>query len=268
VLNQKPLPGDLLDYGNPLSEEIIAFWLFNNDGNYLSNKVFDLSGNAYDGILQGGYIWTAAKYDNGLDFNGTTGLFEADGFMGTGDLTLIALVYAQGWGENVRYGNELFCNGKIYFAFSDESDSLLFSSDGGNTRPKSATSSIALNTWTHCAATRTSAGVVNFYVDGVLSGTADQASGTPAAGSQNDSVGGRADGAYCFDGIFDHAVAYNRILPASEISQLYQEPFCMFKRRRRIIAPEDIAAPVGMTCPVISSKGIHSTVFGGQVIAA
>ena len=49
--------------------------------------------------------------------------------------------------------------------------------------------SFNLDIWTHMVVIRTSTGLAYFYTNGVLSGTADQNSGTPMVGVGNVSIG-------------------------------------------------------------------------------
>ena len=70
------------------------------------------------------------------------------------------------------------------------------------------------------AITRTSTGGANIYIDGVLSGTANQSSGTPVAGSTNTLIGGNASN-YGHKGLIPSIRILNGILTAQEIAQMF-----------------------------------------------
>jgi hypothetical protein len=86
----------------------------------------------------------------------------------------------------------------------------------------SATSSIALGTPYVVIVTRTSAGVLNFYVNGALSGSANLASGTPAAGTPT-YIGNLAAGNRGFDGDIAEVAVIGSILTAQQITNLTQQ---------------------------------------------
>ena len=77
----------------------------------------------------------------------------------------------------------------------------------------------ALNTWYHLAVTATPAGALTFYINGVSSGTA-----TGSAATWTESlfgIGAATNGQDKFNGKISSLAAYNRVLTASEISNLY-----------------------------------------------
>jgi len=61
----------------------------------------------------------------------------------------------------------------------------------------------------------------NFYVNGVLSGTPNQNSGTPEAGTTNLAIGNDTFANRSFDGTIDDVRIYNRVLSAQEVKRLY-----------------------------------------------
>jgi hypothetical protein len=70
-------------------------------------------------------------------------------------------------------------------------------------------------------ATRDAAGLANIYLNGVLSGTADQTSGTPVAGTTNVQIGNNSSLVNTFDGYIDDVRIYNRVLTVAEINRIY-----------------------------------------------
>jgi hypothetical protein len=141
--------------------------------------------------------------------------------LGTGDLTISAWVYPKSRGEN---GNgSILDNRKVIFGMYDTAcaSCIVFSSDGQSNYAKSANGSVPFNQWSYVTATRNSSGVANVYVNGVLSGSANQNSGTPAAGGFGVQIGNTLFASRTWDGYIDDLRVYNRILSTNEISQLY-----------------------------------------------
>jgi len=119
-------------------------------------------------------------------------------WVGTSSLTFGCWVNLDGYG-NANAGR-LFENGKTLLRWDGGNTRMLFSSDG-STSVTSATGSIQLNRLIFISVTRTAAGVTNCYVDGVLSGSADQASGTPVGGTNNVIFGNRNGGDKATEGV-------------------------------------------------------------------
>jgi hypothetical protein len=166
-----------------------------------------------------GCIWTPS----GFYFDGVDDLitFESD-FIGTSACTIMGWIKPTGWGANNHA--RILENMKLYFHISSNaggaSNAMMFSSDY-STIAVSANNSITLNQWNHVAVTRASDGKANFYVNGQLSGTPDQSSGTPTAGTTNIVVGNRLAGDRGFAGTIDDLSVYNRILTLQEIQAHY-----------------------------------------------
>ncbi len=95
---------------------------------------------------------------------------------------------------------------------------LRFRSDG-STSANSGTDMFDINNWTLGAITRTAAGVVNFYKNAVLNGSADQDSGTPVAGTTNLIVGATSTASQVWDGKIEPVRCILGILTTKEISQ-------------------------------------------------
>ena len=155
----------------------------------------------------------ALLYFDGVDDT----LSNAADVIGTGDVTVFAVIKPIGWGgTNV---GRIIGNGQFFIAVTNSNSRLYASSDNSVTTAFSANSSIALSTSYVVAVTRTSAGVANIYINGTLSGTADQASGTPAAGSPT-YIGNRAAFDRAFDGYLGLMGVYNSILTVAQINSI------------------------------------------------
>lgn len=145
----------------------------------------------------------------------TKSAYNAADLIGTGDVTIFAVIKPRGFGGG-GYGS-IINNSKFVLYVNDTLDRIFASSDGGVNNASSANSSIVLNTSYVIAVTRTSAGVVNIYINGVISGSADQASGTPAAGTPT-YIGNSAAGTRGFDGDIDEIAIYSGILTTAQIT--------------------------------------------------
>lgn len=109
-------------------------------------------------------------------FNGSTSKIELTGMNGLAGITTISARI-----RPLALGGYLLTNTKVKL-YVNSSGYLTFSRDG-TTYINSGAGSIAINTDYNILITSTAAGVTNFYINNVLSGTANQAAGTPASGT-------------------------------------------------------------------------------------
>lgn len=179
--------------------------------NYLTG-----SNNGVDGLEVGGDFDGDAS-----SLNETTG---SPDFIGVSALTVTGWFKIRGWGaastgrivDNARFGIVFVNTGK-----------LLSSSDGYVTNAQSAADSVILNQWHHFMVTRTATGVTNFYIDGVLSGTADQpgdADGVlSAVGATAVYIGNRAAQDRGCDGIIKDLRFYTEVKNANFANYLYKQ---------------------------------------------
>jgi hypothetical protein len=147
----------------------------------------------------------------------TKSLSNAADLIGTGNVTVFAVIKPRGWGGN-NIGR-IIDNSKFLINVHSTNSRLRATSDGG-TVVYSANSSIALGTSYVVIVTRTATtGLINFYINGVLSGSADQASGTPATATPT-YIGNSTTGVAGFDGDIFESGIYSVILSASQIRSL------------------------------------------------
>lgn len=177
-------------------------------------------------ISSGTYTTTAPSYN----FDGSDDYIDLGADKPTdltGDITISAWINPEGWGENNQ--GRIIDNGKLLMFIVSDGRVFLYSNASLSTA--SQTSSISLNTWQHVLITRNSAGdETNFYIDGVLSGTANQNSGTPSnIDLTNTFIGNREAGDKTFDGQISGLKIWNRILSdgsggtENEIEYLYNK---------------------------------------------
>lgn len=210
---------NLTQAANPSTTNLTAYWSF-DEGTASTSS--DSSGNAHTGSLNGNVSWGTGNIGTAVLFSSTTGQYINTGsdYIGTGDTTISGWIYPRsGGGSSI---GRIIDNSQMIIRMGT-SNRLSASSNGGTTTINSANSSVSYNTWTHFVVTRTSAGIINFYINGSLSGTADQNSGTPATTGTNVYIGNRASGSLtaAWDGYLDDMRVYSRILTGGEISDLY-----------------------------------------------
>ncbi len=152
------------------------------------------------------------------NFNGLTSaiaLTETNGL--TSDITLSARIRPIAFGEG--NAGRIFSNSKVMF-YVNSSGYLTFTRRDESTLINSGAASIVINTDYYVVVTSTSAGVTNFYINGVLSGTANQAAGTPASGLSY-YLGNSAANDKTFQGRLSKIKCWGRILTTEEILNLY-----------------------------------------------
>ena len=165
------------------------------------------------GVVRDGSVY--AMYCNGSTSKLDCGNYDDL----TGDKSFIAWIKPYSFGEN-GFGR-IFENGKTNLSTGWTDDNLLFTSDGAVSLIESAVSSIVLGLWQLAIVTRTSAGIANIYINGILSGSANQDSGTPVAGSTNIFVGNNSAGSATFYGLINQNRIEDSILTAQTVMQIY-----------------------------------------------
>jgi len=169
--------------------------------------------------VQSSGTWTTTGL--AYDFDGTDDYIDLGADKPTdltGDITISAWIYPESAGENG--GGRIIDNGK-FVAFTTGARTAFTGDD--STVIQSA-ESIVFDNWYHLLITRPSAGTnTNIYINGVLSGTANQDSGTPAGGTTNTFIGNRDAGDRTFDGQISGLKIWNRVLSTDEIGYLYNK---------------------------------------------
>jgi len=170
-----------------------------------------------------GATWTDCRWTGkgGLNFDGTDDYVDlGTDMIGTGADSVSAWIYLDSYGE----GNlgTIVANGELYFYLSTANAQIRFMSDG-SVSIGSDLNSILLNRWYHVVVTRDATGAnTNFYINGVLSGTPNQNSGTPTAGAFNVLIGDGVAPTEHFDGKIDEVAIYDKALTAQEIENHYK----------------------------------------------
>jgi len=224
---QKAVTGLRLNSRHPLNRSLVGLWPFNEGS---GNKLFDLSGNQLPGTIYNA-TWTQGPNGPCLNFNGSSAYIDTNCYrsFSSGPLTFIIWFRT----ANSTY-QVLFNKASTYqniIDISTESDNLANSVyDGSDWRGYSDSSRDWTDGTWHMAASVINSTNITLYGDGKYLGTDTHDNSFPT--NSNPWIIGRRgfSSYYYFDGDIDHAMLLSRDSSASEIAQLYREPFCMFER--------------------------------------
>jgi hypothetical protein len=202
---------------NAAPSGLVAAYGFNEGS---GTTLTDLSGNGNHGTISGA-TWTASgKYGSALLFNGTSAQVtipnSASLQLSTG-MTLEAWVYPTsaptGWRSVVTKNVDAY----YLMAASNPNDRPAAGGTWGSGNQNTfGTAGLAVNTWTHLAATFDGA-MVRLYVNGVqVASQAQSATLAPTTGTLE--IGGDAYPGEFFAGRIDEVRVYNRALTAAQIT--------------------------------------------------
>ena len=236
---------------HPLSGGLVGLWLMNADS---GNTVQDLSGNGHTGLLSGGASWTTGKYGSAINFSsGDEVIFgsvtEVPKLV-VDHITVVTWIYLN---ANLTQWTPVYSNGSyntsgIWFALSSaESLCAYHTSDpGGYDAFVSTGAAVPINEWCQIAVTWDGT-TKTVYLNGAYNGSESIAAGNLDWSGGTDFVWGAGDyGTPNYK--LDHGYVYNRALSASEIQQLYREPFCM------MYDPYQLDLYSGYVPPVVSGN--------------
>jgi len=158
-----------------------------------------------------------------LNFNGVDSKIDC-GVPDTlvGDISISTWVKPYSYGEgNAGHIISTHADGiNLFITTSD--NKVSFSKDGGGHTASAANNTIILSKWMHIIVTSVADGTSNIYLNGILSGSADQAAGT--LGETVDLlIGNRSAEDRTFDGLINDVCIYSGILTANEANQAYTE---------------------------------------------
>lgn len=251
MFDQKPLPGDLLDYGCSLSDGLVGFWPMGEDNN--SKKVFDLSGSNLTGTLAGNAHFVAGKYGSAINCDGSgdwvdvahNPVFD----FGTGDFS--GVVYARNT-EGTYFGllsHHHNPGWSFYWMGSNGSDNMRLAVEA--TYKNSGVAVTFDDGLWHPLGFSKQGDNVYFYYDGLPSGSNSGLSGKSATSTDVLRIGALSYASAEILGDISHAYIWGRTLSASEHALLCREPFCMVRTRRRRIIYDEIAA-AGLSIPIVA----------------
>ena len=182
----------------------------------------DGSGHGNNGTITAGTGGSATGWrgdaNGAYEFDGAdTKIDCASDFVGTTAITVTAWINISSLGENNT--GKLIDNGKFQIKTSSSGGVRLRIYSDGATQTRSGV--LPLNRWVYIAVTRDATGAnTNTYFDGVLTGSANQNSGTPTAGTTNVIIGNNNAQTNTLDGKVQYLRIYNRILSLDEITAI------------------------------------------------
>jgi hypothetical protein len=154
-----------------------------------------------------------------MNFNGSTSKLDlGTDFISSIECSIVGWIKMFGWGASNL--GKIVSNGKLEVFVNSSSSYLQLQSDA-STSASSAVSSLTLLQWYHFAVTRTTLGVANLYINGELSGTSNQSSGTPATGTTNFIVGNNNATTRGFNGLISQLQIFKDVLSGEDVSMLF-----------------------------------------------
>jgi hypothetical protein len=152
--------------------------------------------------------------------NGTTDLVDTDSdWIDDNAVTVTAWIRPETAGENSA--GHIYCNGKFVVALDNTNARISVTSDGGTTTVYSSINAWVANTWCFLEVSRSATGAVNIKINGELFATANQASGTPEAGTTNVFLGNRSAADRTFDGDLSCMRAFDGIISHRQSLNLF-----------------------------------------------
>jgi len=215
-----------------VSAGLVAHWEF-DDG--AGTNAVDSSGNGHDGTLQGDPQWVDGMIGSGaLSFDGSDGLVDVghdESLSMTDDLTITVWVKV----SDLSTFYFLVCKqpsgtagdnypGNYEFRTESNTGALQFGhqeAEGEQYTFYTSETSITAEQWYHVAVSVTKGGLVEFYIDGVPAGSAEQLTNFGVLNDEPVRIGGRKDGYSFFNGILDDVRLYDRALSAVQVQKLY-----------------------------------------------
>ena len=227
---RKPLLGELLDYGNPFTKGLVGCWLMNEGS---GNTVQDLSGNNYSGAIIGP-TWVGGNTGPALYFttNDYVKFTNPRQFFGENFTIVFGASYDSGGGGRIFDWDE-FNNSGISITLAATLN-VEINYAGGAQSKSSSWGTNPTDTFAQYAVVHTmplNSQIEVFFNGGAKSAVFNYDHSLVLPGDTTEAYFGSNEGLTSFyKGHISYIYLYNRALSASEIQQLYREPFCMFDR--------------------------------------
>ena len=232
----KPPKGAMLNRGHPYARGLVGLWLMNEGG---GNTVADLSGNGNTGSLVAAPLFVGGKFGPALSFNG---LNNGNGNrVDIGDLNnategitalsillwartpLTACPYTQ-YLINKTSGADTF---RIWWG-TNESVFYDVYNDSAQSGQGAYTDAFESDSEYHQCVGVYNGTDVRMYYDSKIGSNIGALTGLTRSDAGIARIGGLS-GYNAWNGQIDHVMIYNRALSATEILNLYRNPFCMFE---------------------------------------
>jgi hypothetical protein len=276
----KPTRGICLNRNHPLSRGLVGLWLFNEGS---GSQVFDLSGNGRNCTFGAGAAspaWSSGKYGSCLSFDGADYASRNNDIISGLPVTIVT---------RARSSNTANIQQVVSFADNTTTDNNIlevrFRGDVGGdpveagigtaasayANAQSITGYVA-NEWIDIAATFEAGITSKIYINGIFEANDTDALAAFPSSANEFNIGARPESTRIFflTGKVSFVYIFNRALSASEIAQLYREPFCMFEEAMR---PKLIGGQiVDLAGSSIALSSLNSTAkvmrkVGGNVVS-
>ena len=211
----KPYRGTRLNVSHPLARGLVGAWLFNEG---TGNKVFDLSGNGRDGIFDATLTPTWAPGGVKFTNDGDVLTFPSQSMVEFTVIIKLKAAYKNTWvlpiGETSVDPNFIGRQNTGTFRIYD---------DAAITHDMTTDVYVenTIETWTVSYDTVN----IKFYINGIYKGLVAANSMTLVVDSFGSTI---SLDTYSLNGIIYHSYLYNRALTASEVQQLYLNPYQVF----------------------------------------
>lgn len=268
MYNQKPLAGELIDYGNPLSQGLVGYWLMNEG----TGNIYNLAQSFNHETSRVDVTWATGKFGSCNSFPGGAGdcikcgtVNEQLKLLST-DWTCIVWLYPDSVTGSHAVCGAMEADTDGWWIYNGDGATRIYV-DGSNI---GSSANYVANQWQQMGITWEQHGpfnnIVSFYRNGIY-----DTQNTTFAKDIPDTVGRdfvigvdpRDYSDYPWDGMICHMMIWRRVLSASEIAQIYREPFCIVRRRRRIIYDEMVG--VAAIAPTSVIYGPLVGCLGGPV---
>jgi hypothetical protein len=201
--------------------DMVAYYPFDEGS---GNTATDLSGNGYDGTLNGEPQWTAGYLAGALDFDGTDDYVEITRIV-QDDFTLMAWIKTDTPGLSLG-GQGYQGSGLIWSDVAGVANDFILAVLGtklsffcGN--PDLSANSdrdIVTGEWVHVTATRSAQeGQISIYIDGEHENTLDHANNGPLDALDTIAIGGNVLDSRYYTGLIDEVRIYDHVLSGVEV---------------------------------------------------
>jgi len=203
------------------SAELVGYWSFDEGSGEIAK---DGSGNGNDGTLENGTEWTAGKFGNAVQFDGTddyVNIGNADNLSITDDLTFsmwVKISEYPTWWRNMLSKLVDDQHTEFNFRYRDSTAGQFYYGTGSaatvlNWNPSE---DLPLDTWTHIAGVRKGRAYLKLYFNGVEKRTSNIT--TDAVSTEaNVTIGRQSNARNYFNGVVDEVAIFAEALGEAEI---------------------------------------------------
>ena len=246
-----------LNRAHPLARGLVGCWLFNEG---TGDKIFDLSLNGNEGTLTNmdpATDWVAGKDGWALDFDGVDDYVLVSNAGGSILNPSKISIVSSAKSTNVEDGvivalwDSLNTTDQSYMLWLDFPIWEFIVRDSSSVAGAANSVNNATTNWTNLCGTYDGE-TVKLYVDGLEVGSNATPSGGLQSASTDDLFFGSKLGTniVAHPGQIDYIFIYNRVLTASEVLQLYRNPYQMFDPRISPAIFGTLVAAGGLSIPI------------------